>query len=405
VIPNPTATQNIDKVLNNNSNGSANVNKTDNVSIKDATPAAATNNNLSVGTSQSSSNTFTNNDIPNAGSTISDNENAEEQNILVVNDTEEAEETNNTTIEKDNSATGTATTDDKKSAIAPVAISTSVNQLTINSLLAQIKMAPKMAAFDEDELPAFQEPAIIKIKPHKSPFSLGAYGGYGLAAHHLSSNASEDAGYLSLREKTETAEQILTAGLNLQYQFKKGLYLKTGLGYQQITERFDFTKVTQSDIDVLQTPTTVYKRSDGTIDTTLGTVTVQKINIQDRKIYNRYRMIDLPLLVGYQQATTNRLSWFAEAGVLVNLAFLPDGEIIDEDGETIIDLAKSDDFRNAAGLTVSGAVGLSYRITKRISLQISPRLRYGLGSVTNGNSPLSQQFWSGALETGMRYQF
>lgn len=229
-------------------------------------------------------------------------------------------------------------------------------------------------------------------------WSIGVHFCYGFSRRTL--NGTSD--YVNTRNQLETPEQVISAGLDLQYQFKSGLYLKSGLNYEQINERFDLNRTTEFEDFFNEDATNViYRRSNGTTDIELGTTSTQR-KIQLRKVYNRYRMIDLPLIVGYTSNTEKKWNWFAEGGILINLAFLPRGQIVGTDNDSFIDLEKEDILKSTTGVSLTLGVGVSYQLSNDFSVWVSPRFRHALTSMTKETYQLEQSFTRGGLQIGIR---
>gem|GEM_PF-170979 len=244
------------------------------------------------------------------------------------------------------------------------------------------------------------------VKPNKpSPFSIDVYSGIGLASRQLNYKAgAEQTAHLDFRNKLETPEQVLTAGANIQYQFKSGWFLKSGLAYEQITERFDYTfMASETDFYNEDALNTIYRMADGTVNLAYGTNSIEQV-IQTRLIYNRYRTIDVPLIVGYNKKINRRMSLYAEGGALLNVAFLPRGEILAMDNETIIDLSDTDILKQNIGLSAAAGVGFSYKIGQTWSVWASPQLRYALGSMTTDSYNVDQSFVRGIVQVGLKKQ-
>jgi len=244
------------------------------------------------------------------------------------------------------------------------------------------------------------------IKPPKrSPWSLGIYAGVGMANRQLAHKlGAERTVLLDRRNELETPEQVIAAGANVQYQFKSGWFLKSGLAYEQITERFDYQYLlSETDFYNEDALNTVYRMADGTTEMLYGTNSVQQIT-QTRMIYNRYRTIDVPLMLGYNQKINRRLAWYVEGGALLNLSFLPRGEILAIDNETIIDLTNTDILKQRTGLSAVAGLGVSYRIANTLSVWASPQFRYALGSMTADNYDLDQSFIRGMVQVGIQKQ-
>ncbi len=327
---------------------------------------------------------------------------------LVTADLLIAEESNNNFTKVETATNGTNSSKVENNLVKDLEVADSrLEKITLNALTLQLSDIALLPYIDNpgipEDLTAFPKGKnpINPIKKH-SPFSIGAHFSYGFADRQLKNNNADDDAYLNQRNQTESAEQVLGTGIDIQYQFKSGFFAKTGLQYEQITERFDIKNTIEEDFLNENIPTAIYHTQDGGIDTIFGSGMAIRRATQEREIYNRYQIIDLPLMIGYTPNTKKRLNWFVEGGVLLNLTLFSSGEILDVDGETIIDLSASTDFKKNIGLSLNGGVGLSYRWTKKMSLWASPKIRYGLGSLTSESSLIEQRYWRGALELGVR---
>ncbi|MFT6018908.1 MAG: hypothetical protein ACI9VN_003564 [Patescibacteria group bacterium] len=277
--------------------------------------------------------------------------------------------------------------------------------LALQSLLAQLENDILPALIADEKLPKLLDPP---TKPHgkPSPISIGLHFGYGFAKKQLKTNTTneEASKYLKLREESETPMQVLNGGFDIAYQFRSGLYAKAGLQFEQITERFDYSKT--SEIPFFNDTATyaLYYTMNGSIEKDIGTESME-VRTQTRKTYNRYRTVDLPLSIGYQPTTKNNFNWFVEGGVLVNLAFSPRGEVLDYNGEDRIDLSSTAYFKKNIGLSLTAGLGLSYRVTKHWSVWMSPKFRLPLMGMTDEGYLLEQRFLRGVVEVGGRVRF
>ncbi len=278
----------------------------------------------------------------------------------------------------------------------------STTSLTLQSLLAQLENNMLLPLMTEEKFPELLPPT-IKPKKKPSPLSIGFHFGYGFAKKQLKARTSdqESTAYLELRKDSETAMQVLSSGFDLAYQFKSGFYAKAGLQFEQITERFDYSKITTTPFFNDTATYALYYNMNGSIEKDSGTESMS-VRTQTRKIYNRYRTVDLPFSIGYQPITKKNLNWFVETGVSVNLSFLPRGEILDYDEADRIDLSSTSYLKKNIGLSLTAGVGLSYRLTKDVSIWMSPKFRLPLTEITIQEYLLEQQFLRGVVEVGVR---
>ncbi len=222
---------------------------------------------------------------------------------------------------------------------------------------------------------------------------------YGLVNKSLKSN---NQAYLNIRDSLETPMDVISAGLNFRIQHKSNFYLKTGLEYQQINERFEnYTTWDSTVIEPNQIIEIIYNM-DGTSTNTIGDGLVDESYYSSKKIYNRYRSIELPILIGYS-SSEQRLNWFLEGGLALNLWFKPGGETLSESGHSILLKEDQSYFKSRTGLSLISAIGLSYQLNDRFNLSAAPNFKYQLSSVSSGINPVDQKYLTVGLRMGIGY--
>jgi len=206
-----------------------------------------------------------------------------------------------------------------------------------------------------------------KDRQKKWFLSTGAAFGYGLASRTLSINdaVDTDENYLKVREDMERSLDAMRINFDFRLQHKSGFYAKSGLEFEQITERFDSFVNWDSVYSVQQIATIKYAQ-DGTVTNETGDVMVSAEYFIKKKIYNRYRSFDIPLLIGYHSSKENKKwGWFVEGGASLNLQFKASGEIVSMDATPIQLEDNAQLFKSKTGISLLGNVGLTYELSER----------------------------------------
>lgn len=238
--------------------------------------------------------------------------------------------------------------------------------------------------------------------PPRSPafqFSIGLQGGASAAMCQLS---TEDAGaqnLLELRQRTEQSLEVLQAGLRLGLVHRSGFGLASGLQWTRIAERMEFRdEVVNQDsvygimalaVNPFGDTTPIYGQVPHTTTTSIN-----------KRYYNYYQLIDLPLLAGYQQQVGK---WWlgAEAGVYINLRLRSRGQILQPDYSGL-DLAEAQPelFPNRIGLSYHLGLRASRELWPGVHLSLSPQWRY-LPTLSVADNPIRQRYQLFGLQVGV----
>lgn len=229
---------------------------------------------------------------------------------------------------------------------------------------------------------------------HPSAWLIDAYAGPSLAQRSLTSRL-DDEPYLNQRLATERRSIAMNGGLRASLMFNGNFLVRTGLHYDHVTEVFEY-------ID----PTTVIYRLKFTpgnpIPDTLGV----EYGENYLKTYNRYGMLDLPVMVGVEMRH-GRSGFSINAGVTANILFQKSGVIIDPNIHEPVRFGAIPDDPKAAGPKVSVSedvfrtnVGLSavasiqwyWHLSSHFRLFAEPSFRQLLRPVTVGSHPVEQRY-------------
>ncbi len=214
-------------------------------------------------------------------------------------------------------------------------------------------------------------------------------------------------GYASQRDSTESGLYSFSTGTRISFILPSGWGVKSGINYSQINEKFSFkdpddfmteTVIVIDTVLVNGIPTAV---SDTTTTTIPGTTEITT--------YNKYRFIDIPLLVTYEAPISDRWYFNVNGGVLLNLAFSQKGRFLDEAGNPVWFTSsradRVDAYKMSVGMSFYGSLALHYVWNDHFDLFVEPNFRYYTGSLTTEEYGLNQKYLTTGLMTGVRYKF
>ncbi len=213
------------------------------------------------------------------------------------------------------------------------------------------------------------------------------------------SNPDVTGAYANQRDSLERSQYAWSAGLRFSAIFGNRFALRTGLNYSQINEIFEYENGNST---ITITTTTILP--DGTPQTTIETQTGTRY----MKIYNRLRMLDIPLIAGYEM-DMDKFKVSLNGGAFLNIIFLQKGRTIAPNNLPVDFSSNLPDpypiFNKRVGITYFGSLALSYDINDKFALLAEPYVKYQPESLTLADYPLDQKYTTVGLNLGLRYKF
>ena len=201
--------------------------------------------------------------------------------------------------------------------------------------------------------------------------------------------------YLQKRKASTKVSSAYSAGIRYTRVFNNGMSVKAGFNYSQINEKFSFIQS-----NLIQTTYTI----DPVTGDTTGSYTIT--GTRTKTTYNKYRTLDIPLLVGYELGN-GRLHVNINAGAMINVYSWQKGEVLDTTFQPVtITTGKSASspyqFKNNVGVGLTGGVGFYYKLTDQLHLMAEPYFRYNLQPMSKSGLALQQKYNTIGLHVGVR---
>lgn len=207
---------------------------------------------------------------------------------------------------------------------------------------------------------------------------------------------------LPLRRASETTLEAQTYGVDLGLRHKSGFMITSGIQSTLISERYDnFNTIIENDTIT----GVVEKIIDLNGDTTeiIGTVNIERVYRYEKQIYNRYRTIDIPLLVSYDFSSEN-WAFGVQGGIIANISLRASGQA--RNGTTgDINFAEVDIFESSVGLSYYGGTRISYAADSGLVFTLAPNLRVLPKSFTKNTYALSQRYALFGVRASVGYRF
>lgn len=203
--------------------------------------------------------------------------------------------------------------------------------------------------------------------------------------------------YMQRRKESTQTLLSFSAGVRYTRVFNNGVSFRTGLNYSQINERFRYVNS-----NTVQMNYEIDPYSGDTLAVTRVTGTRYKTT------YNRFRSIDIPLLLGYEMGT-GRFHVNLNAGLLVNIYNWQKGDVLDTSFHPVsITTGKGNAqymYKTNAGLGFTGGASIYYRLNDRYHLLAEPYFRYHFAPISNSALSLQEKFTTLGIRLGLRMDF
>jgi hypothetical protein len=200
---------------------------------------------------------------------------------------------------------------------------------------------------------------------------------------------------LQKRKASTSFVSAFSFGARITRVFNNGISIRAGINYSQINERFSFVQS-----NIVQTTFVLDPNTGDTIG--FSTVTGSRF----KTTYNRYRFIDVPLLIGYEMGN-GRFHANISAGPVINLYSWQKGEQLDTAFRpVVITTGKGNplfQYKTNTGIGFTGAASLWYKLNERMHLLAEPYFRYSFAPINKEGLSLQERFNTIGLRLGVRF--
>ncbi|TVR85836.1 MAG: hypothetical protein EA411_12125 [Saprospirales bacterium] len=238
-------------------------------------------------------------------------------------------------------------------------------------------------------------------------FALDIMAGPDFFSKTLDPSSSEYREWVDAREASESYAISYGATARISAILQNGFALRTGVSVNQINEKFRFVDPDEERRRVVNV--LIDTIINAPMDTTFvfDTLSIIETGERVRTVYNRYQMIDIPVVFGYEFNSGN-WTFAPSAGFMFNIAFARRGEIISASGRPMTfedEETGRNIFRAKLGMSVTGSFGVGYRLDSRYSIMVEPRFIYRVNPITVSEHPVSQNYFTYGVQAGLRYRF
>jgi hypothetical protein len=226
---------------------------------------------------------------------------------------------------------------------------------------------------------------------------------YASPVYSVKSLKGENEVLINSRRNSENPLLSYSSGIRIGYNYK-GAVLKSGVDYTSINEKF---RIILKNVISTQTIITIdtIKNSDGTFTITRDTTIKEIYGEKDIKKFNSYRMLGIPLIIGYE-LKYQRHSFGLNAGVIINILLRKSGSILNKDGKITNLVDEGDEvFVTRTGASLFSSLFYAYSINDKFAVFAEPVFTYSLFPITKKEYDLKQKYFTYGISFGGRYLF
>lgn len=244
------------------------------------------------------------------------------------------------------------------------------------------------------------------LSNRKLQFALSANTGISFINRNLSSTTASETSSetLQLRQESETLLEAIHYGLRGKLTHKSGFSISTGTQYTIVSERYDNNKIVSESDSVTGIVRRVVQLNGDTLNVE-GTLLRTTNYDYNKQIYNRYKMIDIPFIVGFEK-NSGKWVFGIQAGVFVNLALQTSGQIRSTATQDLnIKNNQSDIFKSKVGLSYYGGIYVRRALSPKLDITIAPQGRFFAQDFNVDRYQLKQQYSLVGVQVGLGYRF
>lgn len=207
---------------------------------------------------------------------------------------------------------------------------------------------------------------------------------------------------LGLRNRFESTLEGLHTNLFVGANLESGFSIKTGVSYTQFTEVYSNNSTISESITVEGIQKIIINLNGDTIPMT-GPVDAIRTTTFTKKFYNTYRMVDIPVVLGYQYNNNDDWTTDFELGLFTNILLKTKGKV-PESLTTDMNLETTKIYKSRVGYSFHLGLGVSRRLSEKLSLRLNPNMRYYPKNMLLNSYGLEQRYVFFGVNLGLKMQ-
>lgn len=215
------------------------------------------------------------------------------------------------------------------------------------------------------------------------------------------SNNTATSSYLQQKDSSESMQIGYAAGVNIVKPISEHFVLKTGVWVSQINERFSYKTENEIKTTTVVTVRNIIRAPGDTLRIS-DTSSVQQIGYKNTVVGNRYKTLDIPVIIGYEFGKGS-LKFGINAGVIVNVKHGFEGAVYDSSLTAItVNKETNNVYKTNIGLGLYAGFRIAKDLNEKTQLFVEPHFRYNLSNMTTPNTSFNQKINVTGVNIGLR---
>jgi len=214
-------------------------------------------------------------------------------------------------------------------------------------------------------------------------------------------NISASQQYLNQKDSAERMQIGFTAGVRLVKPLNNHLQLTTGLQYSQINQKYIYRSENEIKLTTVVTVRTIIRAPGDTV-VVRDTSIVQNIGFKNKVEKNRFRSIDIPILLGYQFGRGS-VKVGVNAGVILNVSSWYEGVMLDSSLAVVPVQKGSQVYKSKLGMGLYAGINVTKELSDDMQLFVEPYYKHSIDNITSGSMPYQQKFGTAGVLMGVRW--
>ncbi len=208
-------------------------------------------------------------------------------------------------------------------------------------------------------------------------------------------------------DQKDSSEKFLlswSAGMRISKNISNSWLIKTGFHYSQINEKFLYQNEKERRITTIVTIRTIVRAPGDTLYVA-DSSQVEVTGVRMKKTYNRYRNLDIPLLLSYEMRHPG-LTIAVQGGTIFNMSSRFTGDMLDTTGLPLSQSGKNpaSQFKNSLGFGLYAGASVIKSIGEEVDVFAEPYYRRYLNNHASIAAPFEQYLSAWGVQFGIRYR-
>ena len=210
--------------------------------------------------------------------------------------------------------------------------------------------------------------------------------------------------FVERKDSSEKFTLSYSAGFRISKNISPSWLIKSGVHFSQFNENFQYKNEHERRITTVITIRTIVRAPGDTLFIADSTQ-VEVVGVRTKTTHNRYRNIDIPLLLSYEVRNPG-LTFAVQLGTIFNVRSSFHGDMLDTTGFPLSQSGKdpAGQFNNSLGFGIYAGASMIKSVATDLDVFAEPYYRRYLNNQASAAAPFEQYLSNWGVQFGIRYK-